>query len=320
MLGKLLIGGAALVAAIAMALPIIFSEVAGGWTVAARSPWSLKDMPDLTGKTALVTGASTGIGRVTAIELARAGARVFIHGRKAEQMEKLKSEIEEKVVLSDFTDLQSIGSMVRGMGSTLNGSTLDIAILNAGYCKDCMNSYADSGFELTKDGFEKHIQVNHLAHQLLVEWLMHDGLLDSESCRLVTVSSMGYKNAHETGVRPETWTQRADDYTEFKAYGQSKLANILMARELNRRFTFSSVSLHPGVIATDIWRGVNHEPIYAKFMNFIFSSASMTTEQGALNQLWAAVRSKPESAYYNPVASPGAVHHPAFNDESSQAV
>mmetsp|Transcript_41628 Transcript_41628/g.89365 ORF Transcript_41628/g.89365 Transcript_41628/m.89365 type:complete len:343 (+) Transcript_41628:39-1067(+) len=324
--GKVLAALPVLIALLGGCSPLLMSELMSGWTVAARASWTLKDMPNLEGKTALVTGASTGIGRVTAFELGKAGAKVFIHGRKLQQMEMLKDEIEAaggeaEILLADFTDLASIGKMATGMARSLHGTSIDIVVLNAGYCKDCSSIFGNAGFELTKDGFEKHIQINHLAHQLLMEWLLALGYLNPQTCRVVTVSSAAHEFSSKKGVSPEGWTSRPDGYTDFGVYAESKLANILMAHELNRRYGFSSVSLHPGLILdTAIWEEADFESIYGRLTHLMLTMGSMTVQQGALNQLWAAVQKKPKRGYYLPVGKLSKVRHTSFGDAAAEAL
>mmetsp|Transcript_34705 Transcript_34705/g.110065 ORF Transcript_34705/g.110065 Transcript_34705/m.110065 type:complete len:303 (+) Transcript_34705:59-967(+) len=265
-------------------LPVMLSEMAGGWTVAVRSPFNPRKMR-LDGKTALVTGANTGIGRITALELARAGATVILHGRSRERMAAVADEIardggKARVVTADLGHLSSVPTMLHNI-ARFNDGPLDIAILNAGLCKDCVGS-TTAGYELTSDGFELHIQVNHLAHQLLVELLIKQGSLTNAS-RLVSVSSDLHSRSYPEGIRYENWGEEGRGYTDGAAYGQSKLANIMMAHEVRKRFGIPSVSLHLGIIATDIGRYQDKE------------------------------------GYFVPVGRHAAVSHPAFTGAASAA-
>lgn len=312
---------AVVVALLAACLPVLLSEVASGWTVVARSGFDPTTLPDLTGRVALVTGASTGIGRTTAKYLARAGATVLVHGRSAKRIAPVVEEIQAAGgkalhVLSDHGDLATIPPMAVAVAAMLDGRSLDIVVLNAGLCKDCVGD-TDAGFEMTGNDFELHIQVNHLAHQLLVEALLANGALSSSS-RLVSVSSALQDKTYAEGMRYEAWREKGLEYTDGKAYGQSKLANIMMASEVYRRFGVQSVSVHPGIIATDLGRFVEAGPRSTGKVIFsiLFIAARMTVDQGSFSQLWAATAPNLTQGYFLPVGRE-AVPHASFNTNSS---
>lgn len=306
---------------IAAGLPLLLSEFAGGWTRASRSSFSPEKMSRLDGKTVLVTGANTGIGRVTAVELARKGALVLVHGRSQERLKAVLDDIHDaggkaRAVIADFGRLETVAVMAAAVRE-ITQEPLDIVVLNAGLCKDCVGK-TDAGFEMTKDGFELHIQVNHLANQLLVELLMRSGGL-SKSTRLVTVSSALHQQSYPEGMRLASWRKKDPDYTDGAAYGQSKLANIMMAHYVQQKIGIPSVSVHPGIIATDLGRYSDKEEHSLGMTVFraLFKFARMTTEQGALTQLWAATQPSLTEGYFTPVANREAVNHPAFSDAAS---
>jgi retinol dehydrogenase 12 len=201
----------------------------------------------LPARTALVTGATAGIGLYTALGLARAGMHVIIAGRDVVRLETARRFVTTRVAgaridtaTADFANLNA----VRGLAADIlaRHARLDVLVNNAGMIAP---RYAESA-----DGYELTIAVNHLAPFLLTNLLL-DRLKDSAPARIVTVASTAHKGAR---LDPATMAKPAD-WTPLSAYGRSKLANILFTRALARRLDPASVataSLHPGVIATDI--------------------------------------------------------------------
>jgi retinol dehydrogenase 12 len=198
-------------------------------------------------KTALVTGASAGIGLHTALGLARAGMRVVLAGRDPDRTEAARRFVAERApgaqvetALADFTSLAAVRGLVTEILARL--SRLDVLVNNAGLISP---RYAES-----VDGYELTIAVNHLAPFLLTNLLL-DRLKASAPARIVTVASMAHKGAN---LDPPSMTKPAN-WTPLSAYGRSKLANILFTRALARRLdpaVATAACLHPGVIATDI--------------------------------------------------------------------
>lgn len=202
-------------------------------------------------KVAVVTGASAGIGLHTALGLARAGMRVVMVGRNRERTEAACRRVTERApgaeietVLADFASLDT----VRALAADILGrhQRLDVLVNNAGLISP--------RFELSADGYEMTIAVNHLAPFLFTNLLL-DRLKASarapEVSRIVTVASQAHKGAR---LDPATMMQSAD-WSPLSAYGRSKLANILFTRALARRLDPASVvasCLHPGMIATAI--------------------------------------------------------------------
>jgi NAD(P)-dependent dehydrogenase (short-subunit alcohol dehydrogenase family) len=200
------------------------------------------------GKTCIVTGASSGIGKATAEQLAGMGARVVMICRNRERAEKVRAEIRGKnsgnsveVMLADFTSLDSVREVARQFEQSYGG--LDVLVNNAGLVR-LMRS-------VTIDGFETTFQVNYLSHFLLTNLLL--GLLKgSAPSRIVNVSSI----AHHDGRISLDNLQLEEGYGVMKAYSQSKLALVLFTYELSTRLAGTGVAancLHPGAVATDIW-------------------------------------------------------------------
>ena len=223
--------------------------------------------------TTVITGSTSGIGKVTAMELAKKGHAVYILVRNAGKGELVKQEIISQsgnkniyVVQCDLTDLQS----VRNAAGELNRKLFAINVLinNAG-----------SAFlkkEFTKDGFEMTFAVNHLGHFLLTENLMP--LLKKGQARIINVSSEAHRSAKPNFDDLE-WEHMA--YTGFKAYGVSKLYNIYFTKSLAQRYKqdgILSFALHPGVVNTNIWNGIEG---FAKVFVWLLKLFMITPEKGA---------------------------------------
>ncbi|XP_035672294.1 retinol dehydrogenase 13-like isoform X1 [Branchiostoma floridae] len=202
------------------------------------------------GKTVIITGANTGIGKVTARDMAQRGARVILACRSLEKAEEAAKEIRSqtgnKNVVVHKLDLASLTS-VRQFAKVINDAEprLDVLINNAGVM-GCPR------WE-TEDGFEMQFGVNHLGHFLLTNLLL-DLLKKSAPSRVVTVSSLGH--AFTSGIDFDDINYEKD-YDKGESYRRSKLANVLFSGELARRLEGTGVtsnSLHPGVIYTELHR------------------------------------------------------------------
>jgi retinol dehydrogenase 12 len=207
---------------------------------------------ELGGKTCLITGANSGIGRAAARELARRGARVVIACRSArrggEAVEAIRGETasdEVELLVLDLADLSS----VRAAASEFleRHQALHILINNAGVA-------GQRG--LTRDGFELAFGINHLGHFLLTHLLL-DRLRESAPARVVNVSSSSHYSAKS--IDWQALAASTASITGLPEYGVSKLANVLFTAELARRLEGSGVTtyaVHPGVIASEIWRRI----------------------------------------------------------------
>jgi NAD(P)-dependent dehydrogenase (short-subunit alcohol dehydrogenase family) len=186
---------------------------------------------------ALVTGSSDGIGKQTALELARGGAHVIVHGRSEERAAAAASAVgAAEIWVCDFGSLEE----VRAAASRLPPG-IDVLINNAGV-------YLQRR-QLTKDGYETTFQVNHLAPFLLTNLLLPSL---GKGARIVNVSSQ----VHSSGVLAWEDLMGEKNFSGYGAYAQSKLANLLFTRELARRQQKATVNaLHPGVIGTKLLRG-----------------------------------------------------------------
>jgi retinol dehydrogenase-12 len=207
---------------------------------------------DLGGRTFLVTGGNTGIGRATALGLAQRGGRVYIACRSVPKGEEAASEIRAStgndsvwVLPLDLADLDSVRSCA--LEFLARGEPLHVLVNNAGL---------GGARGVTKQGFELMFGVNHLGHFLLTNELL--GLLaDSAPARVVNVSSDAHYQAK--GIDFDALRRPARGITGLGEYAVSKLCNVLFTQELARRTTGTGITtyaLHPGVVASDIWRRV----------------------------------------------------------------
>jgi NAD(P)-dependent dehydrogenase (short-subunit alcohol dehydrogenase family) len=232
----------------------------------------------LAGKTCLITGATNGIGQVTAVELAKMGAELFLTYRDKARADETVSEIRsrtgnENVHLLEV-DLGSQQQIRRAAAEFLaTGKPLHVLVNNAGL--------GNTSRMVTEDGIEMVFAVNHLAYFLLTMLLL-ERIKQSAPARIVNVAS----EAHRFG------TINFDDlggerrYRTFGAYGQSKLANILFTYELARRLGGTGVTvncLHPGGIASGLW--TNNGPV-ARFVMNVGRLFLKTPEQGAQTTIY----------------------------------
>ncbi len=240
----------------------------------------------LEGKTVLITGANSGIGKETALDLARRGARVIMACRDLQKAEVALKEIVEKSrnsnIMVKHLDLASLKS-VRDFAEDINNNEpqLDVLINNAGV------AYV-SQLTKTQDNFEMAMGINHLGHFLLTNLLL-DLLKKSAPSRIVVVSSSAhqlYKSEFNfENINSELF------YNRFGAYCQSKLANILFSKELAKHLEGSDVtvnSLHPGVIVeAELLRYTPY--IFQMGASYLMRPFGKTAEQGAQTTIHLAV-------------------------------
>ena len=239
----------------------------------------------MAGKVCLVTGATSGIGKVTATALAAQGAEVIIAGRNQRKAEEtvswIKSETGNNAVrylLADFSDLDQVRELARAFKG--ERSRLDVLVNNAG-------TFFNTRHE-TPYGVEMTFLVNHLAPFLLTNLLL-ETLRDSAPARIVNVSSDGHRQ--DTMDFDDLGFERG--YFGMKAYARSKLANLLFTYELARRLDGSRVTanaLHPGHVATDMWK--TNFPVIGPALKWVMGFFALSPEQGADNTIYLA--SSPE--------------------------
>jgi NAD(P)-dependent dehydrogenase (short-subunit alcohol dehydrogenase family) len=247
--------------------------------------WTPEDLPSLDNRTVVITGATSGIGRAAAEELARAGAHVVMGVRNTQRGEEIARQMDGRgeVRPLDLTDLNS----VRAFANTWDGD-IDILIDNAGVMA------VPEG--RTRDGFETQIGTNHLGHFALT------GLLLPYVKDRVVVLASGAHRMGKIDLEDLNWERRT--YRRWPAYGQSKLANLQFMFELQRRLAESgspirAVAAHPGWAATElqqrtgnmIWNAING------LGNRLLAQSG---DQGAWPTLYAATQDIPGGSYVGP--------------------
>jgi NAD(P)-dependent dehydrogenase (short-subunit alcohol dehydrogenase family) len=286
--------------------------------------WSTADIPDQSGRVAVVTGSNTGIGYHTAAMLAYTGAHVVLAVRNLEKGNSALSRIVAADPKADVTlqelDLSSLDS-VRTAAKALRSAygRIDLLINNAGVM------YTPK--RLTADGFEIQFGINHLGHFALTGLLL-DNLLPVRNSRVVTVSSLGHRIRAAIHFDDLQWEH---SYDRIAAYGQSKLANLLFTYELQRRLgalalkdseeekqPTIAVAAHPGAADTELTRNLPAvlRPAAAVLGQVVFQSAAM----GALPTLRAATDPDVEGGhYYGPHAFAQQRGRPKLVSSSAQS-
>jgi NAD(P)-dependent dehydrogenase (short-subunit alcohol dehydrogenase family) len=269
------------------------------------SRWTAADLPDLTGRTAVVTGANSGIGRVTALELARAGAAVTLAVRDVSKGRAAAGGMVGDVTVRrlDLADLESVRAFAEG-----TDGPVDLLIDNAGVMA--------TSERRTADGFELQIGTNHLGHFALTNLL-----LPRITDRVVVVSSGLHRNGR---IDLDDLNGERRRYRPWAAYSQSKLANLLFVLELERRLTAAgsavrAVAAHPGYAATDLQRRTG-SPIAnaagALGNRLVAQSAAM----GALPTLYAATQDVAGGTYIGPDGFQHLRGHPAVDTPAPRAL
>lgn len=246
--------------------------------------WTAADLPSFAGRTVIITGANSGLGEVTARELARHGAKVIMAVRNTAKGEKAAANMRGLVEVRPL-DLQDLTS-VRLFADGVDGA--DILINNAGVMA--------VPFSLTKDGFESQIGTNHLGHFALTNLLLPK-LRD----RVVTVSSMAHWPGRIDLADLNYQTRR---YSPFLAYSQSKLANLLFTSELQARLEkagspLRAVAAHPGYSRTNL-QGASGRRISDAVVSTATRLIATDADYGARQTLYAAAQDVPGNSFVGP--------------------
>ena len=256
--------------------------------------WTADQIPDQSGRVAVVTGANSGLGLAAARELARAGAEVVIGARNvakghaaangiAADVDGASLDVQEL----DLADLASVRSFAERY--LAGRDKLDVLVNNAGVMA--------APHARTADGFELQFGTNHLGHFALTGLLL-PALREAPEARVVSVSS----TAARTGKIDFDDLQGEKSYSRWGAYGQSKLSNLLFMLELNRRATAAGLSLksvaaHPGYAATNLQVSAPplHERLFMRVTNLVFAQSA---EMGTLPILYAATAPDVQGGFY----------------------
>jgi NAD(P)-dependent dehydrogenase (short-subunit alcohol dehydrogenase family) len=256
--------------------------------------WTVSRIPDQSGRIAIVTGANSGLGLVTARELARAGARVVLACRNTQKGEAALGDCQAAARAGEIEleqlDLASLDS-VRGFAERFRAGHdgLDLLINNAGVMATPRRR--------TADGFELQFGTNHLGHFALTALLIGE-MEGRDDARVVTLSS----GAHRIGRIAFDNLGGDRRYFRWRAYGQSKLANLLFALELDRRLraagsTVKSLAAHPGYAATNL-QFAGPPGVDAAIMKVSNRVIAQSDEMGALPTLYAATEPGLESGTF----------------------
>ena len=245
------------------------------------SKWTTADNPDQKGRTAVITGANTGLGYETAAALAAKGAHVVLAVRNLDKGKAAADLISARtpgasVALQEL-DLSSLDS-VRTAADELRSKhdSIDLLINNAGIMMTPKST--------TKDGFELQFGTNHLGHFAFTNLLL-DRVLAAPRSRIVTVSSQGHRFVNGIRFDDLQWER---DYGRIRAYGQAKLANLLFTYELQRRLQGTdtiAVAAHPGGSNTELARNL---PVAVRVATAVLAPLMQGADMGALPTLRAA--------------------------------
>jgi NAD(P)-dependent dehydrogenase (short-subunit alcohol dehydrogenase family) len=270
----------------------------------SSSKWTAGDLPDLDGRTYLVTGANSGLGLVAARELCCAGARVVLAVRDLAKGEDAAASIGERAEVRrlDLADLSS----VRTFAEEWQGN-LDVLVNNAGVMA--------TPERRTADGFELQIGTNHLGPFALTNLL-----LSRVRDRVVTIAS----GAHRGGsIRFDDLNYERGGYQRWRAYGQSKLANLLFTSELQRRLDevgspVRALAAHPGWAATNLQSRTENvvQNVFLAVGNRVIAQSD---EMGALPTLYAATQDLPGNSYVGPDGFRESRGHPKLVGRSGAA-
>lgn len=263
--------------------------------------FTTKDIPSLQGKVIVITGGNSGLGKQSALELARREPKeIWLTARTTEKAENAIKDIKNALPSTNSAniqplalDLASFDSIKAAARSFINSPSssqrLDILMLNAG----CMAT--PDG--LTTDGYELQFGTNYLGHALFVKCLTP--VLEktagepNSDVRVVVLSSRAVSMAPNGGIHFESLKTKQESMSTYARYGQSKVANALHARELARQYPqWTVTAVHPGVINTNLTHHVQEQIWWSVPIMKIANLFITTVEAGVRNQLWAATAPK----------------------------
>lgn len=258
--------------------------------------WTANDIPDLTGKVIIITGANSGLGYESTLALAKKNATVIMACRSVDRAQSALDDVKRQVADADVTimalDLGNLAS-VRKFAENFKAQydRLDVLLNNAGVM--------GLSFGETVDGFETQFGINHLGHFALTDLLL-ETLLKTESSRIVNVSS----SLHRQGSMHFDDLHMKNNYSRWQAYHQSKLANLLFTRALDKRLQGQNTivtAAHPGFSATKLQTKTGNFLLTFVMEKIMSPIMAQSAEMGALSQLYASTAPDVSGGtYYGP--------------------
>ncbi|OLN97754.1 putative oxidoreductase C736.13-like protein 7 [Colletotrichum chlorophyti] len=276
----------------------------------SKHTWTpARDIPSLDGKVILITGGSNGIGRQSAIDLAKhKPAEIWIAACSTPGAEavitaigKIDASVSAKFLEMDLTSFASIRNAARQFLAA--ASRLDILLLNAGVINVPVGS-------TTEQSYDMHFGTNHVGHALLLNLLVPllrttAGTVIDSDVRVIFVSSLAHRFPPTGGLNFESFKPPTGGagLSSNALYGQRKLANVLYAREVAARYPqWTTASVHPGAVMTDLHKEKSDNWMMKVFQKAVLPFIGVDVEEGAKSQLWAATAEGVVSGeYYDPV-------------------
>ncbi|KAF7563267.1 hypothetical protein G7046_g851 [Stylonectria norvegica] len=280
------------------------------------------DVPSLQGKVILITGANTGIGKNTAIELARHSPKhIYMASRSPEKGVAAVDEVRAVAAVGtsisflklDLTSFESIKEAARAFLAVSN--RLDILYLNAGIL--------GAPATLTSDGYEIQMGTNHVGHALLLKFLtpvLSHTAGAGGNPRVVSVASSGYKYCNPPRIAFDELKNINAPITGVQRYTQSKLANVLYARQYSVHHPeITTVSLNPGEVDTELFKREPADDSVRHLQTELAPKVVGSIEEGVKNHLWCGTNEKVESGkFYDPVGEGGTLVSPGDDDAQAK--
>ncbi|RGP66287.1 hypothetical protein FSPOR_6665 [Fusarium sporotrichioides] len=275
------------------------------------------DIPSLDGRVILITGANTGLGKVTALELAKHNpAHVYITARDSTKGNAALDEV--KGVASEGTkisllelDLSSFDSIKAAAKTFLDHEArLDVLLLNAGIM--------GAPPVLTEDGYEMHMGTNHLGHALLLK-LLKPVLDKTADSRVVHLSSAGFRHVGPGGIEFDTLRSTTSPTPLPLRYAQSKLACLLYAREAAKRYCFTNIAINPGEVQTELFLREAGDEMMKHLQENVVPKMAGPISEGVKNHLWAVTSPEIKNGeFYEPVGKTGGLEGAGLDDEMAK--
>ncbi|EKJ72913.1 hypothetical protein FPSE_06959 [Fusarium pseudograminearum CS3096] len=273
-----------------------------------------QDITSLDGKVILITGANTGLGKATALELATHNpAHIYITARNSTKgnvaLEEVKGVASEGTQVSLLElDLSSFDSIKAAAKDFLDREArLDVLLLNAGVM--------GAPPVLTKDGYEMHMGTNHLGHALLLK-LLTPVLDKTPDARVVHLSSAGFRHVGPNGIEFDTLKSAPSPTPLPLRYAQSKLACLLYAREAAKRYNFTNIAINPGEVQTELFSREAGDEMMKHLQENVVPKMAGPISEGVKNHLWAATSTEIKNGeFYEPVGKTGGLEGAGLDEE-----